>query len=300
MSRERWGTYSVRDHIGPQPFAADVLMFDRLIIPHPEGEKEYVRWAAAGWQPDRLDQMLGVLRADADEKSRRAITVPWNDFTEDLFSKRTATAGVLDAEANLQWTRRLLATDLKPLPIPGSGPVEVLAAYRSLGDLQEDWLENDRAHQREVVTAAIAYTFCVPQPAGKSDVEVLRQAVGLADDSEFQRKRARIYKWRDEVIQRGITRAEAVEEMADYINEYNEATKKAFKEVYTKFAFTLIPVSLAAFAGPLAPAAAAGAIANLVRFWMFDRKPNVKAGESEVAAMLHTVQQELGWRPLAA
>jgi hypothetical protein len=37
MGRERWGTFSVKDHTGDQSFVADVLMCDRLIIPRPPG-----------------------------------------------------------------------------------------------------------------------------------------------------------------------------------------------------------------------------------------------------------------------
>jgi hypothetical protein len=84
--------------------------------------------------------------------------------------------------------------------------------------------------------------------------------------------------------------------MAQYVHEYNAATKKAERDVYTKFAFTLVPVLATALAGPIAPAVGVGAIANLVRFWVYDRKPVVKAGDSQAAAMFHTVQQELGWR----
>ena len=64
MSRERWGTFSVKDHTREQPFAADVLMYDRLVIPKPANEVERSRWAEAGWAPDRLDAILEVLKAD--------------------------------------------------------------------------------------------------------------------------------------------------------------------------------------------------------------------------------------------
>lgn len=36
--RERWGTFSVRDHtseVTDAPFVSDVLLFDRLVIPTP-------------------------------------------------------------------------------------------------------------------------------------------------------------------------------------------------------------------------------------------------------------------------
>jgi len=34
--RERWGTFSVRDHVGDAPFVSEVLLYDRLVIPVPD------------------------------------------------------------------------------------------------------------------------------------------------------------------------------------------------------------------------------------------------------------------------
>ena len=114
MGRERWGTFSVRDHTLNQPFAVDVLMYDRLVIPRPADSIERGRWSVSGWEPDRLDSILAVLRTDGDEKKRHAITVDWNHYTEDLFNQRARTARILDGEANYGLSRRLLATELAP------------------------------------------------------------------------------------------------------------------------------------------------------------------------------------------
>ena len=35
--REVWAAYSVRDHLGKKPFVADVMLYDRLVIPTPRG-----------------------------------------------------------------------------------------------------------------------------------------------------------------------------------------------------------------------------------------------------------------------
>jgi len=296
MSRERWGTFSVRDHTIEHPFAADVLMYDRLVIPHPANAEERARWSAAAWDPDRLDSMLEVLRADGDEDKRHAITVAWGQYTEDLFKQRAATAQIVDAEANYGLTRRLLATELMPPPPTGVIPVSIVAAYPSVAAVEEEWIPNEDQECRESLTIAIAHEFVVPESRGKTERELLQEAVDLADDADFKRKRARMYEWQEDVIRTGISDANALQEMAQYVDEYGKATKKAVRNVYIKFGFTLVPIALSALAGPLAPGVAAGGIANLVRFWIFDRKPVVQAGKSEAAAMFHTAQQELGWR----
>jgi hypothetical protein len=94
MGRQVWGTYSVKDHCDPNAFIADVLLYDRLVqrsespetvdlsrrerlalvgpaskryqdfhsvplvIPVPPDDEERKRWEDAGWQPDRLDNLL--------------------------------------------------------------------------------------------------------------------------------------------------------------------------------------------------------------------------------------------------
>jgi hypothetical protein len=271
-------------------------MYDRLIVPYPADSQERARWFKKGWDPDRLDSILKVLRADGDERKRHAITVPWNEYAKELFNQRAETAKIVNDEANYGMSRRLLATDLLPPAPPGVIPVAVLAAYPSIEDAQEEWIPNAEHSKRETLTVAIAHQFLAPAPNGKTDLDLLQEAVDLADDAEFQKKRAQMYQWQEGIIQAGISDANALQEMAQYIEEYNLATKRAVRKVYTKFAFTLIPIAITAVAGPLTLVAGAGAIANLVKFWIYDRKPVVEAGESQAAAMLHTIHEELGWQ----
>ena len=149
---------------------------------------------------------------------------------------------------------------------------------------------------RECVTIAVSHRLLVPERKRKTDVALLSEAVELASDSDFRAKRAQMYSWLDEVVRLGMPEDDALDEMSQYVEEYNAATKEAVKAVQTKFVFTLIPVGLSALGGPLGTAAAVGAVANLVRFWIFDRRPVVQAREAEVAAMFHTAQAELGWK----
>jgi hypothetical protein len=45
---ELWGTFSVRDHLRRRAFVAELLIYDRLVIPYPPpGDGvEYGRWRA--------------------------------------------------------------------------------------------------------------------------------------------------------------------------------------------------------------------------------------------------------------
>ncbi len=297
MARERWGTFSVRDHTRKHPFAVDALIYDRLIIPRPANPEERLRWSKAGWEPDQLDSILCTLGIFDAEKNPngRAITVPWDNYTRDLFNRRAETARIVNEEANYGLTRRLLATELLPDAPQGIRRVAILAAYPSITAVQKEWIGYNERERRETLTIALVHRFVVPAPRGKSEQELLQEAVTLAKDSEFQKKRTQMYRWQDDVIRTGMSSEEALEEMAQYVDEYNVATKKAVGRVYTKFAFTLVPIALTALGGPIGTAVAAGSIANLVRFWIFDRKPVIEAAENEAAAMFHTIRKELGW-----
>jgi NADPH:quinone reductase-like Zn-dependent oxidoreductase len=53
VTRPVWGTFSVRDHLRPEAFLREVLVFDRLVIPYPDPEVpgEWERWRRP--DPDR-------------------------------------------------------------------------------------------------------------------------------------------------------------------------------------------------------------------------------------------------------
>lgn len=82
MKVELWGTFSVRDHLRERPFVAEVLLYDRLMIPRPTTlkeeepgpgeEDEVTRWRRQGWQPERLRELLDIL-GEGD----LAVELPW-------------------------------------------------------------------------------------------------------------------------------------------------------------------------------------------------------------------------------
>ena len=52
MGREIWGTYSVKDHMAAEAFLADLMFYDRLVLPVPERGAES-KWEKHGWGPAR-------------------------------------------------------------------------------------------------------------------------------------------------------------------------------------------------------------------------------------------------------
>jgi hypothetical protein len=77
-SDELWGTFAVDDHLRRRAFVAEIVLFDRLVIPEPpESDKsQYERWTKAGWQPHQLKETV-------DRLGDLAIPVPWDQPLRD-------------------------------------------------------------------------------------------------------------------------------------------------------------------------------------------------------------------------
>ena len=61
MSREYWGTFSVRDHCSRYPFVRELMLYDRLVLSILPDEEKRKRWARKCWHPGRLSRILDIL-----------------------------------------------------------------------------------------------------------------------------------------------------------------------------------------------------------------------------------------------
>jgi hypothetical protein len=81
MTHERWGTFSVIDHKDAEKLIADVLLYDRLVLPVPHNEIERNRWENNGWNPEFLEQRLIQL-------GDLAVQAPWNFERQKEYHRR--------------------------------------------------------------------------------------------------------------------------------------------------------------------------------------------------------------------
>ena len=80
MPIELWGTFSVRDHLEPRAFVADVLLYDRLVIPTlPDGRSES-EWPRS-WN---LAKQKSLLR----DLGELAIAIPWDNERRQTWQDR--------------------------------------------------------------------------------------------------------------------------------------------------------------------------------------------------------------------
>jgi hypothetical protein len=272
-------------------------LYDRLIIPYPPNVEERQRWGEQGWQPDRLEACLEIL-------GDKAIRVSWDEYKRDNFKARylAAQSANFDARNMAEFqqrnqdpyylTRMLLGAEFLPKLPKGVSKVWAIAAYPSASAFRQDYTEDTRKRRGEMLGLVLANRFLVPKASGKSDKDLLKQAVSLASRDDFREKRAKLYQWQESIIENDISDDKAVEEMDHYLEQYNNVVRKAVKEVYWKFAFTVIPIGLSiAGASLVTPYMAAGAAVSIAKFVKFDRKPVIKAGECSAAAMFHDVRK---------
>lgn len=54
------GTFAVDDHLREHASVAELVLFDRLVLPKPpeNDTDEYARWTAFGWRPDDLRETV--------------------------------------------------------------------------------------------------------------------------------------------------------------------------------------------------------------------------------------------------
>lgn len=98
MKTELWGMFSVKDHLRKRPFVAEVLLYDRLVIPRPPTpdeempepgkEDQVARWIRHKWKPNRLRELLEILQeAQLPAGGQLALELPWGEKArEDWYS----------------------------------------------------------------------------------------------------------------------------------------------------------------------------------------------------------------------
>jgi hypothetical protein len=61
MAIERWGSLSVRDHLNLESLITNILLYDRLVLPIPDGIAELVRWKEEKWDPELQRDIIAKL-----------------------------------------------------------------------------------------------------------------------------------------------------------------------------------------------------------------------------------------------
>jgi hypothetical protein len=230
---ELWGTFSVRDHLQPCAFVADVLLYDRLVVPVPPADDpvERQRWIDNRWDPDRQDAILDVL----GDLAKR---VEWN-------AERRAAWGA-DYVAAKERLNRQVARELGlPYQLTGArlfDDVSTMARGINASTPYTSVPEIERALELRRIPpgtrlpggtlgAVLGTEFIIPADPARSEIELLTDAVKVARSADYTAARAALYRFQQRFIRDDLTDLDAikaaVERMDRLAADLREATDRA-------------------------------------------------------------------------
>jgi hypothetical protein len=288
MLFERWGSLSVDDHIDTAALVANVLLYDRLVVPvmtEQVDQDEPAYWVSKGWNPDLQSERLKQL-------GQLAIKRPWNAARREIFRSRAQQlhAERDDASAK-QATRMILAQEQVLDNPPGVQGVTVVAAYNSMTSVEQDFHVSDTKSHLAAQAYLLSRRLAVPDLANPEDS--LKAAIELSREPEFQVKRSDLFEWQELAAAKGWKPEDTVPRISEMVDKYNEKVQVATGKVRWKFAFTIFGAGLGfVFGGPVG--AVAGTALSLIQFATLDRKPAIEVGNLQPVAMFHDIETRLG------
>jgi hypothetical protein len=293
MVFERWGSLSVDDHVNAALLAANVLLYDRLVVPvmtaQPDrDEKKY--WKDQGWDPDlqkvRLEQFEDL-----------AIHRPWNAARRQLFKNRLALVKAEKDDAKSidvkQMTRTILAQEQVVERPAGVSEVTVIAAYNSAAALEKDFKFADARDHLSAQAYLLTRRLAAPDLPDPEDS--LAEALKLSRDPDFREKRAELFDWQETMASRQHSPQAVVERITEMVDAYNDRVESAFNKVTWKLAFTICGIGLGFATGGAVGATAAAAL-SLVQFTLLDSQPAVEPGSTRPVAMFQDIEARVGLR----
>ena len=305
MAMERWGAMSVEDHKNIHNLIANVVLYDRVLVPTP-ASNDLMRWREEKWDPalqkERLEQLgpLAVRRewGEARQAAHGQLQASTAlEYDVELLTKEQR------AEIALGNTRLLLAQE-EQLKLPaGVSHATVVAAFNSGQHLVEAGADTrpvrgpapDSAANIEKAVAVFFYNEIL-LPSLENDEASLKKAIELAKDNEDLRdKRREYYEWQRGMVEKQVKPEVAIAEMRELVQRRNEAYEKAAGRVTKKLGFTLAGVAIS-LAGAIVSEnllPVMGAMLAYGSYKVFDSHPVVTEPRGRPAAMFHDVREAL-------
>jgi hypothetical protein len=299
--KEVWATYSVKDHTAPKAFVADVMMYDRLVIPVPAKGDE-AHWEE--WDVSRQERLLKIL-------GERAVCVVWDAQWQAKWQSQWDAAKAVGDATSPDAFRMTPSVLLESVPKTVTG-VAAVATFSSADEMRAALKMREAVppsnpggpYASGPLAAVIGREFLVPDDPAWNDEDLLRAAVDIAGDVGFRRKRAAYWRWQREFLadwtlldQEALN--QAVEEMGELINEEKAEARKSTFRLGVSFAFAAGAAAVGMFTPPLAPLALAGGFLS-IGGWAIDHVPEVldqQGKRPDPSAMCVSAQREFGWAP---
>ena len=250
--RQRWAAFSVKAHRDLGSLAADVLLYDRIILPVPENDAEYDRWVLAKWAPDKLAPL--VVQA-----AGHIIAVPWTAQLQQEWKTRWDAMKALNKEVSYGLTGVIYASyppawqeisaSLLPGEQPGRKP-SLMAGFQSPAEAQAELglgtvglaKKETEPGVREVDrVVALNVRRMVYEPDIPDPEERFLAAVSLAEKDRFQKARRNLFDWEDALYTDGWAPEEVEKELPRLEEAYRDAVREENKDIVVRAVTTLLP-----------------------------------------------------------
>ncbi len=269
---ELWGTCSVKDHQRPGAFVAEVLLYDKILIPVPptvedglsadEAASEWDRWSKA-WSPDRQQRILEIL-------GDRAEPIPWTADRQTEWQKNM-NEQFSDARRNGYF---VTGTVLQRFAPAMARSVVTVSQYHSVAELNKGAKIRRVQPQDKLpgssLMAVLGYELLLPdEPEEDDDFSMLREAVQVAVAPTFRAKRRSLYDWQQDFLTpEGVTDAtsikSAVTQMQRLVDEMKTATERQKRWKWSKKFFSFMGAASKGAALLIPPVAAVASATDAV------------------------------------
>jgi len=332
MPDDIWGTFSVEDAFRRRAFVADVLLYDRLVIPFPADKATEQRWEQRGHDLRVLQHKIEILRR------RKLVKVaPWTEHTTQVFRARLEAGEVLGDEPGLRqflaeasyeaWvdygaTRTMLAEEVRGsgspderawMERPAGTYIEAIAAYPSYGAFSRDFrlrmptgnetsargVHTSSGSQSRELAGVFGWELFVPEDDRLTDEELLASAAELGARDELREMRRDFHDWRRTQVARGIADEEALADGRRRLEAYRQASASVQTRMRLLNAFTLVSIAGSLASGLVFPPAGVGAALFTAARFATERRLKHRPPDSEARAfaMFYDAERHFGWKP---
>jgi hypothetical protein len=232
MTRERWGTFSVIDHVNAAALVPEVLLYDRLVLPVPGDEEDRKRWAIRGWRSEVLDRRLEQLgplavKANWGFLERLQAIANWEARLRAVRFDADQVLNEIKEKNPYQMTRMVLA-DLKQTSLPaGVTDVVSVAAFQSEQEFRTSYHLESPSEDRSTLGFLLGQKLAVPHD--EDPERVLDKSINMVtQDDDFQENRRKLHAWQESMLRDKIKPEDAIQEMDQMVTSIIGPFKKQF------------------------------------------------------------------------
>jgi hypothetical protein len=264
MTRQIWGCYSVADHLEPRAFVADLLLYDRLVVPTPSAD-DLQRWEEQ-WDPARQARLLDILGPFAERMEwspglREQFALEWSPANL-AYDIDLENSNALASPSNpFAVSRMIISQELGKKVFDERGDVRAIAVYAKPDHFDREWgmtrtmpfirrttrvrpgnlreVAGPEALEQQRIAKVVVTRLLVPDE-GVSDEEVLARTVDLVSRPDVAARRAEFHQLVASLQADNLSDETIVGEVEDLLDELNRLVRRRTKAQRARIAIQVL------------------------------------------------------------